>query len=251
MRGERGQGTVEWVGVVCVVCLLLVGVLATGVGLQSVDLARSVATRILCAVELADGCGDEPLLIATYGDEIGRLVRRHMPTIGFEDGSRAVPVDYRRCRETECGDAPDDGLVHRTDERLPVTAFVHVVDCRAAARAESEAVGDDCSDERAGRIYLQYWLFYANSATEPFSSSFSSFWLEKSLLIGSFPRPATLAGRIFRFPANRGVFSSFTALECDVGAVSRLTRVVGTPFHPGGAGEICGHRGCGSIQGLH
>ena len=23
------------------------------------------------------GCGDEPVLIATYGDEIGRLVRRH------------------------------------------------------------------------------------------------------------------------------------------------------------------------------
>ncbi len=88
-----------------------------------------------------------------------------MPTIGFEDGSRAVPVDYRRCRETECGDAPEDGLVHRTDERLPVTSFVHVVDCRAAARAESEAAGDDCSDERAGRLYLQYWLFYANSAT--------------------------------------------------------------------------------------
>jgi hypothetical protein len=165
VHGERGQGTVEWVGVVCVVCLLLVGVLATGVAVSGVDLARSVATRILCAVELADGCGDEPLLIATYGDEIGRLVRRHMPTIGFEDGSRAVPVDYRRCRETECGDAPDDGLVHRTDQRLPVTSFVHVVDCRAAARAESEAAGDDCSDERAGRLYLQYWLFYANSAT--------------------------------------------------------------------------------------
>ncbi|HEY0278631.1 MAG TPA: hypothetical protein VGC32_10220 [Solirubrobacterales bacterium] len=155
----------EWVGVVGVVCLLFVAVLATGAGLQGVDLARSIGRHVLCAVELADGCGDEPVLIATYGDEIGRLVREHMPTIGFEDGSRAVPVDYRRCRETECGDAADDGLVHRTDERLPVTSFVHVVDCRAAAKAESEAAGDDCSDQRVGRIYLQYWLFYANSAT--------------------------------------------------------------------------------------
>jgi hypothetical protein len=165
MRSERGQGTVEWVGLVTLVCLLLVGVLATGAAVSGVDLARSVAQRILCATELADGCGDEPLLIATYGDEVGRLVRRHMPTIGFESGSRAVPVDYRRCRETECGDAPDDGLVHRTDERLPVSAFVHVVDCRAPARTETEAAGIYCADERAGRLYIQYWLYYANSAT--------------------------------------------------------------------------------------
>jgi hypothetical protein len=162
---ERGQGSVEWIGLVCVVALLLVGVLAAGVRVPGVDLARSVAARILCATELADGCGDEPLLIATYGDEVGRLVRRHMPTIGFEAGSRAVPVDYRRCRETSCGDAPGGGLVHRTDERLPVSAFVHVVDCRAAAREASEAAGDDCSEERAGSLYIQYWLYYANSAT--------------------------------------------------------------------------------------
>jgi len=66
---------------------------------------------------LADGCGDEPLLIATYGDEVGRLVRRHMPTIAFEEGSKALPVDWRRCRVTDCGDGPQDGLVHRSDER--------------------------------------------------------------------------------------------------------------------------------------
>jgi hypothetical protein len=165
VASERGQGTVEWVGVVCVVSLLLVGMLAIGVRVLGVDLGRSIARHVLCAVELADGCGDEPLLIATYGDEIGRLVRRHIPTIGFEKGSRAVPVDYRRCRETSCGDAPEDGLVHRTDEQLPVTAFVHVVDCRADAREASEAAGVDCSGDRAGRLYIQYWLFYANSAT--------------------------------------------------------------------------------------
>lgn len=165
MASERGQGTVEWIGLVCVISLGLVGLLAVGVRVPGVDLARSVAQRILCATELADGCGDEPVLIATYGDEVGRLVRRHMPTIGFEAGSRAVPIDYRRCRETSCGDAPEHGLVHRTDERLPVTAFVHVVDCRAGAREASEAAGKDCSDDRAGRLYIQYWLFYANSAT--------------------------------------------------------------------------------------
>jgi hypothetical protein len=165
VASERGQGTVEWIGVVCVVSLLLVGMLAIGVRVPGVGLGRSIARHVLCAVELSDGCGDEPLLIAAYGDEVGRLVRRHMPTIGFEKGSRAVPIDYRRCRETSCGDAPEDGLVHRTDERLPVTAFVHVVDCRAGAREAAEAAGVDCSGDRAGRLYIQYWLYYANSAT--------------------------------------------------------------------------------------
>lgn len=164
MGDERGQGTVEWVGTLAVVALLLVGLVAAGVRVPGGELARGIASRILCAVELADGCGDEPVLIATYGDEIGRLVRRHMPTIGFESGSHAVPIDWRHCRMTSCGDGTDDGLVHRTDDRLPVTAFVHVVDCRAAARARSEAEGDDCSDGRAGALYIQYWLYYANSA---------------------------------------------------------------------------------------
>jgi hypothetical protein len=162
---ERGQTTVEWVGLVCLVSLLMVGLIVSGVADPGIDLARSIGQRILCATELADGCGDEPVLIATYGDEVGRLVREHMPTIGFEAGSKAVPVDYRRCRETSCGDAPDDGLVHRTDERLPVTSFVHVVDCRAPAREETEAKGDDCSGDRTGHLYIQYWLYYANSAT--------------------------------------------------------------------------------------
>ena len=96
MGSERGQGTVEWVGTLAVVALLLVALVAAGVRVPGGELARSIGARILCAVELADGCGDEPVLIATYGDEIGRLVRRHMPTIGFEAGSRAVPVDWRR-----------------------------------------------------------------------------------------------------------------------------------------------------------
>jgi hypothetical protein len=162
---ERGQGTVELVGLLGVVALALAGLLAAGAAVPGGALAREVAGRIVCAAALADGCGDEPLLIATYGDEVGRLVRRHMPTLAFEHGSRALPVDWRRCRLTECGDGPEDGLVHRSDQRLPVTAFVHVVDCRAEARERSEAAGFDCSDSRAGSLFIQYWLYYANSTT--------------------------------------------------------------------------------------
>lgn len=165
MGSERGQGTVEWVGTLCVVALVMVGLVAAGVRVPGTGLARGVADRMLCAVSLADGCGDEPELIAAYGTEVGELARRHMPTIGFEEGSRGLPVDFRRCRTTECGDGAEEGLVHRTDERLPVTAFVHVVDCREGAAAETEAAGGDCSGDAAGNLYFQYWTYYADSAT--------------------------------------------------------------------------------------
>jgi len=165
MGSERGQGTVEWVGTLCVVSLLLLGLVAAGVRVPGASLAQAVADRILCAASLADGCGDEPALIAAYGSEVGELVRRHMPTLVFEDGSRAVPVDFRRCRSTECGDSSDDGLVHRTDEGLPVTVFAHIVDCREDRAEQTEGEGADCSGDRAGNLYLQYWTYYADSAT--------------------------------------------------------------------------------------
>ena len=86
MGNERGQGTVEWVGVLAVVSLLMVGMVAVGVRVPGAEVARSVASRILCAAALADGCGDEPGLVAAYGTEVGKLVRRHMPTHRFRDG---------------------------------------------------------------------------------------------------------------------------------------------------------------------
>jgi hypothetical protein len=165
MGSERGQGTVEWVGTLLVVSTAMLGLVAAGVRVPGATLARTVVDRILCAASLSDGCGDEPTLIAAYGGELGKLVRQHMPTLAFEDGSLAVPVDFRRCRSTNCGDGPTDGLVHRTDEGLPVTAFVHVIDCREGRAEESEAEGAHCSGRRAGYLYIQYWTYYADSAT--------------------------------------------------------------------------------------
>src|SRR5215212_3988023 len=165
MGAERGQGTVEWVGTLLVVSVAMLVLVAAGVRVPGATLARAVADRILCAASLADGCGDEPTLIAAYGSEVGRLVRRHMPTLAFEDGSRAVPVDFRSCRSTQCGDSSEGKLVHHSDEGLPVTVFVHVVDCRKGQAERSEARGADCADGRAGNLYIQYWTYYADSAT--------------------------------------------------------------------------------------
>lgn len=165
MRSERGQGTVEWVGTLLVVSLLLLGLVVAGVRVPGASLAQALADRMLCAASLADGCGDEPALIAAYGSEIGELVRRHTPMLVFEPGSKAVPVDFRRCRSSECGDSDGSGSVHRTDAGLPVTGFVHVIDCRSDAVEATEAAAGDCSGERAGNLYVQFWTYYADSAT--------------------------------------------------------------------------------------
>ena len=165
MRSERGQGTVEWVGLMALVSLTMLAALAAGVRVPGAPLARALADRLLCAASFADGCGDEPTLIAAYGTEVGGLVRRHMPMLAFERGSRAVPVDFRSCRSSACGDATDAGSIHQTDEWEPVSAFVHVVDCRPQAAGQTEAGGANCSGPRAGNLYLQYWLYYADSAT--------------------------------------------------------------------------------------
>jgi hypothetical protein len=162
VRGsEQGQSTVEWVGLLLLVALLLAAIVGFGLRVPGGALARAIASRILCATAIAESCGDEPALIATYGTEVGELAREHMPTLAFEEGSHAVPVDWRRCRRSVCGDGRGQGDVRRTDADLQVTAFVHAVDCRRG----SETEGAECSGRRAGNLYLQYWLYYADSAT--------------------------------------------------------------------------------------
>jgi hypothetical protein len=159
---ERGQATVEWVGLVLLVSVALATLVAAGVRVPGLALARAVASRILCAAALAESCGDEPSLIAAYGSEIGTVVRETMPSLAFEHGSRALPVAFRGCRDTSCGDGHEEGMVLRSDAGRPVTAFVHVIDCREGG---SRPPGADCSGDRAGNLSVQSWTFYADSAT--------------------------------------------------------------------------------------
>jgi hypothetical protein len=149
----------------CCVGLLMAGLVAIGGRVPGAALVQAVASRILCGAALVDGCGGEAGLVAAYGSEVGELVREHMPALVFERGSRAVPVDFRRCRASSCGDAGEGRLVRRTEGGLPVTAFVHVVDCRLGEPERSEAKGADCSGVRAGHLYVQYWMYFADSAT--------------------------------------------------------------------------------------
>jgi hypothetical protein len=167
-RNDSGQGTVEWIGIVFLVALLLGAALAAaGNRVPGGALARAIAGRILCAARLSDSCGaeDDAELTTAYGDELAALVGEHAPRIRYERGMRALPVDYRSCREDACSTGAPTGQVWRSSTGEPVVAFVHVVDCRALAARRTERQGGDCSGHRAGNLYLQYWFYYAGSAT--------------------------------------------------------------------------------------
>ena len=148
MQAREGQSTVEWVGLLALVGLLLVVMLATfGGRLPGAALAGAIAEKLICAARLA-ACAesvDSPL-VAAYGEQTAIEVRRFAPELEYEPGSRAVPVDFRSCRSPACGDGRPWGPVFATEEGEPVTAFTHVV-------------------RRNGSTYLQYWLYYADSAT--------------------------------------------------------------------------------------
>jgi hypothetical protein len=131
--------------------------------LPGVALADSIAQRIICAVRLSHGCRSDPELLGPYRAEVAEQVRGQAPRISYERGMSALPVDFRACRSPACGDGPSSGRVSRTLGDSPAAAFTHVIDCRDPAPAQSGPY--DCTGERAGRLYIQYWLYYANSAT--------------------------------------------------------------------------------------
>ena len=159
-RDEAGQAAVEWVALLLLVALLLAGLLAAGVRVPGAALAQSIASRILCAVALGESC--EPgSLVAAYGEEVAALVRQHAPMLVYEPGMHALPVDFRHCRATSCGDGRGSGIVLRSSGGERVTAFVHVIDCRPGSRTSKA----DCSGGRVGNLYIQYWTYYADSAT--------------------------------------------------------------------------------------
>jgi hypothetical protein len=164
---QSGQSTVEWIGLVVVVSLLvtLLGAIV-GIGLPGAALADAIGSKIICAVGLGDGCslGAGPLL-TSYGDELAASVREHAPRIFYEDGMRALPVDYRDCRDDACADGADAGSVATTNAGEPVALFVHVVDCRPGAPSGVVPKAIDCSGERSGNVYLQYFAYYPGSAT--------------------------------------------------------------------------------------
>jgi hypothetical protein len=148
MASERGQATIEWTAVVLLVALAFATVVALGV--RHVDgrsYGGALAHAILCAVR--GGCDDgHDELLAAYGARDAALIREYAPSIVYEPGEKEIPIDYRQCRSTSCGDAPTDRSldVSQTNAGAAASAFTHVV-------------------HEGGRTFIQYWLYYADSNT--------------------------------------------------------------------------------------
>jgi hypothetical protein len=147
-RSELGQATVEWVGLVLLVSLVLGALAALApTPADGRSLGGALAHRIACAAR--GGCDDgDRALARVLGGGTAGLVRRHAPNLAYEPGERSLPVDPRECRERSCARAPDDRDLdaHRTRSGARATAFAHVI-------------------RRGGRTYLQYWLYYPDSNT--------------------------------------------------------------------------------------
>ena len=155
--GERGQASPEWIGLVFLLVTLLSAALALlGPLPLALSIARGVGAKIVCAVRLGN-CGSESELETAYGSQLAREVRSHAPSLIYEHGMRALPVDYRSCRAAGCAGSNRSGVVARSAAGERATAFVHVVDCRGSAGFVAAST-QDCSGERAGNLYLQYWL---------------------------------------------------------------------------------------------
>ena len=160
---ERGQATPEWVGLMLLMALLFLAAFAKLEPLRlGLSLARALGSNLLCAVRLEDTCGEGSKLEAAYGAELAATVRHHAPEVLYEQGMRALPVDFRSCRSAACSDGAEEGTVWRSRSGEPATAFVRLIDCRAGSRSDPAA---DCSGARAGRTYIQYWFYYPESAT--------------------------------------------------------------------------------------
>lgn len=147
MSEERGQATVEWVGLVLLVVLALGAALSLGVRVDGRSFGGFLAHHLVCAMR--GGCAQhngDAALAATYGGRDAGLLRAHAPGLVYEPGERQLPVDFRRCRRRRCADAPADrdADVHRTHAGERATLFTRVV-------------------RRGGRTWLAYWLYFPDS----------------------------------------------------------------------------------------
>ena len=145
MRCERGQASVEWVGLVLLASLTFGGLVLAVPRVDGRSLGGFLAHRIVCAVR--QGCDDgDATLARLYGRHDALLARAYAPSLVYEPGEPSLPVDYRRCRRRACADAPDD---HDLDTHYPTRGRQATVFTQRW--------------RHGGRLYLAYWLYYPDS----------------------------------------------------------------------------------------
>lgn len=146
MDSERGQASVEWIGLLLVVSIALAAALAFVPSVDGRPLGASLIRALVCAVR--GDCGEEGVALRrAYGELDATLVRANAPNLVYEPGTFTLPIDFRRCRSHRCSDAPDDrdlDTSHAARGGAQATAFTHVA-------------------HRGGLTYIQYWLYYPDS----------------------------------------------------------------------------------------
>lgn len=160
---DRGQSTVEWVGIVFLVGLLMTGLVTAGVTASPLGLLHSISRQMLCAVALSGSCDREPPLALAYGESAADLIRSNAPDLFFGRDLLGLPVDYRTCRSAYCAEAGREGEIHESEAGEPVTLFTRVFDCRAETVRRDPVA--ECNGDRAGSFYVQYWAYYPESAS--------------------------------------------------------------------------------------
>jgi hypothetical protein len=158
-RSQAGQATVEWSALVLLLALVFGALGVVVVRTAAWGFGERVVHALVCAVD--GGCQQRDSLAVAYGDELAATVRSQAPNVVYERSSAALPIDFRRCRETGCSDGPDAArAIDHSAGGLPVTAFTRVVDRR----------------DRGGALYLQYWFYYPESFTGGIGRIFGDKW---------------------------------------------------------------------------
>ena len=159
MRRQAGQATVEWSATTLALALAFAALAVVVARTDAWRFGDGVVHALVCAIE--GGCQERDALDLAYGDGVAELVREHAPNVVYERRSAALPIDFRRCRETSCSDGSDAArAIERSRSGLPVTAFTRVVDTRS----------------RGGYLYVQYWFYYPESFTAGIGRLFGDAW---------------------------------------------------------------------------
>ena len=158
-RSQAGQATIEWSALLLALVFALAALTVVVARTEAWGLGERIVHALTCAVE--GGCDERDSLDLAYGGELADAVRSHAPNIVYERRSAALPIDFRRCRETECSDGPAaPRAIDRSNSGLPVTAFTRVLDRR----------------ERGGALYIQYWFYFPESFTGGIGRIFGDKW---------------------------------------------------------------------------
>src|SRR3954452_12103332 len=146
-RPDTGAATVEHVGLVVLIALLVMGAVAAFRNAPPSDEPRRLGShldrRIRCPARIPDPCWRDPLTEA-YGRPLGGLLRAVAPQprpVAGASGAPLLPVDFRYCRSASCAVPGDRTGLTASGRR--VTAFTAVADRRRSG----------------GGVEVSYWLY--------------------------------------------------------------------------------------------